>query len=162
MTTAAPETRRQLDFQTAEEVIAEIRRLQETGYQPLGNWSLTQICEHLDKTMTGGMEGTNARLPWILRKTVGKWFVQSVLKTHRMSRGIPTVKVLRPSQPSREEISAVIDQCVETLKRAERFSGPLPPHALCDNLSVEDWKKLNWVHAAHHLSFLKPAAEPTQ
>lgn len=43
--------RRSLDFHSADEVITEINRLRESGYQQLGRWNLSQICEHLAGTI---------------------------------------------------------------------------------------------------------------
>ena len=47
---------RNLDFTSGDQVIAEIQRLREVGYKKTKNWNLTQICEHLTKTMRGGMD----------------------------------------------------------------------------------------------------------
>ncbi len=49
--------RRELDFRTGDDAISEITSLRETGYSKTKNWNLTQVCEHLDATMKGGMDG---------------------------------------------------------------------------------------------------------
>ena len=54
--------RRSFDFKTAEQVIAEIQHLQTTGYTKRKRRNLTQICEHLRKTMEGEMNGLGFRL----------------------------------------------------------------------------------------------------
>jgi hypothetical protein len=61
---------RQLDFRTGEEVLAEIDRLERVGYDRGKNWNLTQICEHLERTMRMGLKDSPFRFPWILRTTV--------------------------------------------------------------------------------------------
>lgn len=147
--------RRQLDLRSADDVLREIDRLQSAGYERMGNWSLTQICQHLDKTMTGGLEGFGFQLPWILRATIGNFFVRRILKNRRMGRFNAPKRVL-PKVEGPAEDAAVIDKCRETIQRAAAASGPLPPYPLATKLSVEDWKQLQWIHASHHLGFLVP------
>ncbi|MFG0261718.1 MAG: DUF1569 domain-containing protein, partial [Novipirellula sp. JB048] len=110
-------TKRKLDFRTGDEVIAEIERLRQGDYTPLKNWNLTQICEHLDATLSGGMDGLGFRLPWILRATVGQWIFYRVLKTRHMS-SVPTLKRLEPASPDGADDDAVIDRGIATVRRA--------------------------------------------
>ena len=153
--------RRTLNFHSANEVVAEIERLQQGGYEKLKKWNLTQICDHIGETTRLGMEGSSFRMPWLFRVTFGKWFLRGVLKDRKMRAGTPTAKVLEP-KPAEHDNPEVVAQCIETYRRAAEFSGPLPPHPLVDNLTLEDWKELTWIHAAHHLGFLIPKdQEPT-
>src|SRR5690554_1953207 len=118
-TTCLPRTphfmnaKRKLDFHTGDEVIAEIERLRHGGYTKLKNWNLTQVCEHLHATMSGGMDGFGFRLPWILRTTVIKWMVYRMLRTRKMSSG-PTLKRLNPTSPDGLDNDAIIDRCLAT------------------------------------------------
>lgn len=147
--------RRQLDFRTAEEVVADIEHLRAVGYSKTKNWNLTQICEHLHETTKGGMDGFGFRLPWILRATIVKWVFRYALNHRKLFTGAPTFKSLMPKSQG-EEDSALIDECIQTTKRAGAFDGSMEGYALLDNLSTEDWKQFMWLHASHHLSFLIP------
>ena len=148
-------SRRKLDFHTGDEVIAEIQRLRTSGYERTKNWNLTQICEHLTYTMNGGMEGFGFRLPWILRATVLKPFFSRMLRTRKMMSG-PTLGRLKPKTESGPDDDAIIDHCLETITKAESFDGSLEDYPFLDNLKVEDWRQLMWMHAGHHLGFLVP------
>jgi len=97
---------RKLDFHTSDELIAEIERLRSQGYHKTKNWNLTQICEHLTYTMSGGMEGFGFRVPWILRATVIKWVFSRILRTRKMTGG-PTLGRLKPKSESGPDDDAI-------------------------------------------------------
>jgi hypothetical protein len=151
--------RRQLDFRSGAEVIDEIRRLRDGGYTKTKNWNLTQVCQHLDGTMKGGMDGFGFRLPWILRATVVKWMFGYLLKRRKMLPGAPTFPVLKPKADGGEDDNAIIDECIATIERAEAFDGSLEEYALLDNLKADDWRDFMWLHASHHLGFLVPKGQ---
>ncbi len=150
--------RRELDFHCADQVIKDVQQLRECGYQKLGNWNLTQCCEHLNATMKGGMDGFGFRLPWILRATVIQWSFSYCLKKRKLGKGFPTFKALKP-KPADSDDDAMIDKFIETCNRAETFDGSMDDYALLDNLKVDDWRQFMWIHAGHHLSFLVPKDE---
>lgn len=147
--------RRPLTLRSADDVLEEIDRLQATGYDRAGNWSLAQICQHLDKTMTGGLDGFGFKLPWILRATVGNFLVRRIIKKGRMARFSAPKKVLPRIDGATDDLE-VIDKCRATLRRAAAAAGPLPPYPLATKMSLDDWKQLQWIHASHHLGFLVP------
>lgn len=149
--------RREIDFRSADEVIRDIHNLQEEGYRKLGKWNLTQICQHLEGTMNGGMDGFGFRLPWILRATVIKWGFRFALKRRKLGSGFPTFRVLKPTWTEADDDNSAIDSCVKSCERAESFDGSLEDYPLLNNLSVEDWRDFMWLHASHHLSFLIPS-----
>lgn len=146
-------SKRSLDFHTDQEVIDEINRIRDAGYTKSKNWNLTQICEHLTATMRGGMDGFGFRVPWIVRATLMKWMLGRMLKNRKMISG-PTLKQLKPTSPPGEDDNEVIEKCIATLGEAANFPGPINDYPLLDNLGVDDWKQLMWLHAAHHLGFL--------
>lgn len=147
--------KRKLDFHTGDEVIAEIGRLRLHGYTKLKNWNLTQICEHLDATMSGGMDGFGFRVPWILRATIIKWIFNRTLRTRRMPSG-PTMDRLKPKSESGPDADANIDHCLATIERAKAFPGPIENYPFLNEIEVEDWRQFMWMHAGHHLGFLVP------
>lgn len=147
--------KRKLDFQTGDEVIAEIQRLRRDGYTIGKNWNLTQACEHLNATMLGGMDGFGFRLPWILRATVIRWIFNRKLRTRKMSSG-PTLARLKPTTDSRSDDETIIEECLATIERAKSFEGSLDDYPFLDDLKTEDWRQFMWMHAGHHLGFLSP------
>lgn len=147
--------KRTLDFHAGDEVIAEIQNLRSSGYTRTKNWNLTQICEHLNATMTGGMDGFGFRLPWVLRATIIKWIFNRMLKTRKMSSG-PTLDRLKPKSEPGSDDDAIIDDCIATIERAKAFAGPIEDYPFLNELKVEDWQQFMWMHAGHHLGFLLP------
>ncbi|QDV33403.1 DUF1569 domain-containing protein [Tautonia plasticadhaerens] len=147
--------RRSLDFRDADAVIAEIRRLQGGGYTMLGKWTLTQMCEHLTSTFRVGLDGVDRRLPWLFRKLVGEPMARHVTRTRRMISGVPAPREVVPTAPGGPDDPALIDACIATIERARDATSLPRPHPMAD-LTVAQWKELNWVHCAHHLGFLVP------
>lgn len=148
--------RRSLDFQNTDELIQDIEHLRQVGYQKLGNWSLTQICEHLEKVTRGGMDGFDFKFPWIIRATIGRYFVSKMLRTRKVpSLSAPKVFLPKPA-PAEGEDDSVIDRCLATSRRMKDFAGPFLPYPLATGVTLEDWRQIMLVHGAHHLSFLVP------
>ena len=83
--------RRELDFSTYNDVIAELDSLQSTGYQQLGQWTLGQICRHLSYYLRGSLEGFVFKLPWVVRKFVGRPLLKRVLTTRHIPAGNRTI-----------------------------------------------------------------------
>ena len=154
----AAASKRPLDFHTGDEVIEEIQKLRSDGYTKTKNWNLTQICEHLTATTAGGMDGFGFRMPWILRATIIKWIFHRMLRTRKMSSG-PTMDRLKPKTESGPDDEAIIDQCIATIERAKAFEGPIENYPFLNEIRVEDWQQLMWMHAGHHLGFLVPNQE---
>lgn len=148
-------SKRRLDFRSGEEVIDEIDRLSHGGYSKLKRWDLTQICEHLTKTMEGEMNGLGFRLPRILRSTVGDWLTRRVL-ANRVMPSVPTLPSLRPSSGSHGDDLVVIQRCIDSIKKSEQFEGSLDDYPFVDGLTHYQWRQFMWIHAAHHLGFLVP------
>lgn len=152
--------RRELDFRSADDVIAEIESLRSHGYRRMKQWNLTQICKHLTATMQGGLDGWGFRLPWIVRATYMNWEFHYALKNRRMFQGLPTLGVLKPpaapSDGAAGDDDEVIRTCIDTCRRTSQCSGTMTDNPLFNHVSAEDWKEYMWIHAAHHLGFLIP------
>ena len=149
--------KRELDFHSGQEIIVELDRLQRNGYQRLGNWSLSQMAEHIDKTIQLTMKGGNFRMPWIIRATIGQYLVNRMIRTRRGLKGFPAPKPLVPKAPPTEgDDAAIINGLRATLREMDAFEGPLPPYPLCNRMTLENWKQMMCIHAGHHLEFLLP------
>ena len=158
--------RRQLDFHSADDVIADIKMLQSSGYRKTKNWNLSQVCEHLTTTMIGGLDGWGFRLPWIVRATYMNWEFNRAIKKRKIATGLPTLDRLKPKQATSAENEPddqlAIDRCIETCRRTEAYNGTMIENPLLNHVTADQWKDYMWVHAAHHLSFLVPDTVPSQ
>ncbi|MEL7265091.1 MAG: DUF1569 domain-containing protein [Planctomycetota bacterium] len=124
-----------LDLRSGEEVIQEITHLRQAGYLRTKSWNLTQICQHLEKTMRGGMEGFGFRLPWILRVTMMKWGFAWLLKRRRLPAGLLSPKMLEPDHADCEsDDHDAIDSCIAMIRRSSEFLGPIEDYPFLNDL----------------------------
>ncbi|MEM6329310.1 MAG: DUF1569 domain-containing protein [Planctomycetota bacterium] len=143
---------RRVTLQTFDEVIDDVTRLRTAGYAAGGRWNLSQVCDHLTGTMRLGLDGDQPRVAWAVRKAFGV-LLAVILARRAMVSGAPTLPRLTPEALTEDDPQR-IDRCLATLAEARDFAGPLPPYPLCDNMTLDKWKRLMVIHAQHHLGFL--------
>jgi len=143
--------RRRLKFADADGVAAEIRRLRK-GYSRAGNWSLPQICRHLEMAIRYSMK------PASDRKMETTWFQWVLLKimlaSGKIPAGVPTPEQIVPPEDTPD---AAIEECLAALEELKNFPGEFAPHPFLGRIKHRDWVKLHLIHCAHHLGFLSPA-----
>lgn len=144
--------RRQLQFTSYPEVVAEIRRLHAVGYRKTGAWTLGQICEHLSFFFRGSLDGFNFKLPWLVRVTLGKLVRRRMLRRQAIKPGSVTVPQSVPKAVGDE--THQVAEAIRLLDRLANHSGELHDSPLLGRLTPDDWRRLHLIHAAHHLSFL--------
>ncbi len=149
--------RRSLAFGTYDDVLADIEHLQRAGYRPLGRWSLGQICRHLSYYWRGSLDGFPFRLPWIVRRLLGRAALKRRLRTRQMPAGGRTIPASVP--PADVDEAAAVAEARELLMRLKTTAVPLHPSPLFDRLSADQWRELHLLHATHHLSLLIPGDE---
>ncbi len=153
---AANPRRRQLDFKSWPEVLADVENLQRAGYRRTGNWDLAQILEHLTTGLRTAMHGIDHQGAWIIRKIIGPILVRRIIRKRRMGAGIKVPQWWLPG-PSHDE-SAAVDTFRGEVEAFQELSTPPHPHPLLGALNKEQWNDLALIHSAHHLSFLTPEA----
>jgi hypothetical protein len=145
--------RRPLAFSSLTEVMPEVDRLLQ-GHEAGGNWSLGQMCNHLSNTFVYSIEGFGAKVPWLIRKTLGPIVKRQLFKTGQMRAGIkiPEKFLPRPGLDARAEAEALR----AAVQKYSAHSGPLADHPMFGPLSRDEWTRLHCIHCAHHLSFMHP------
>jgi hypothetical protein len=156
--------RTELSFADLDQVIAEVRRLQEGGYRRAGNWSLGQCCRHLAYLNTASLDGFGPEvgIPKFVQRIlpiVGKPILWLVFKKG-MPSGLKAPKALQP--PPDVDESAEVTAMIRSLERV-RDAGPsdFKPSPIFGRLSREQWQQLHRIHAAHHLGHLVPNGAAT-
>lgn len=153
--------RRELVFRDLDEIAEDVSLLLERGYRSVGNWNLSQVCNHVSLWATYPMDGfppapfpVNAML-WLMKVTIGKKQLRKVLESGAMKEGSPTMpaSVLEPDFNTDEEAGI---QLAETIDRINSHSGNWHASPLFGTMDKETVTQLTLVHAAHHLSFLIP------
>ncbi len=146
--------RRQLKFQSLDEVLADAERCANEDYEPLGNWSAGQIFAHIARAMHGSIDGMTFQVPWpirILLKLFRKRYINGP-----MSPGVtlPSTAKSLIAEPTvtAEQGLADLREAIARLKQ----SATRAPSPAFGPMSREDSDRLHMTHAAMHLSFLTP------
>ncbi|MFO0938725.1 MAG: DUF1569 domain-containing protein [Gemmataceae bacterium] len=151
--------RRQLRFDSLDQAIADAENLLANGYDKAGNWSLSQVCDHLNDWITYPVSGyPKAPFPmgmvmWLLKVTMGGKIRRSLLTERTMPPGQPTVKT---TVHSVSEDAASVAKFREAVERFMKYTGPIHPSPLFGAMDKDTADQLQRVHTAHHLSFLVP------
>ncbi len=147
-------SRRQLHFDSLDEVLADAEQMASRPVELLGNWSQGQIYMHVATVMQQSIDGLDFEPPWYL-KIIGRLF----LKGYTLKKGfpagfqLPENTKLRPSETSVEEGLAALRAGIERLKReSTRAISPL-----LGRMTAEEWNLLHQRHAELHFSFIVPA-----
>src|SRR5690349_6521631 len=97
---------RQLDLKNFPEILAELDRLHQGGYQQAGQWDLAQISDHLTYFIKGSLDGQPYRVPWLLKFLFGRCVLRRILKKRKMKAGVFTPQKPLPAAGA-DEAAAV-------------------------------------------------------
>ncbi len=149
--TSKPARRVDISFPNEEAVVLEINHLR-NGHDRAGNWTLAQVCDHLDKAIQMRMQ-PGSFPPNTAEQESRKEMFATILKTGQLPDGIEATGPMLPPPECGEDS---IDACVARIRQFATFAGPIAPHRLFGHLTDEQARKLNLIHCARHLSFLVP------
>lgn len=148
--------RRQLHFNSLEDILADVDRLAKSReIRTLGNWSAGQILKHVSNVMNKSIDGFDNSLPAFVRLVFRVLFKQRFL-TKPMSAGFKlpakAATELVPSPTSLEEGLQAIRQAIGRLQTETKRA----PSAVLGPLTADEWNQLHCRHGELHLSFLVP------
>ncbi len=149
-------SRRELKLDRLGEALSECTRLLGSGYTQAGNWTLSQMCQHLRLTMEANMHGyprwmTVVGMP--LRPILRAFALPRVLAGNSIS-GIRTAGMFVP--PGGLDDTEQVKLFEECVREFEGQAEPLHPHPGFGRMTHEEFGRFHAAHAAHHLSFLIP------
>ncbi|GAA5505598.1 DUF1569 domain-containing protein [Novipirellula caenicola] len=149
--------RMDLRYPDLDAACADIARLREGGYELVGTWSLAQILDHLNMSMQMTIDGAEFAFPALLRPVMKLMFMPT------MRKGKPSK--LRGKAPKQLQPACDLDEdaCANRFYAlAETLMDPSTPfvthYPMLGRLNREQWLLMQQWHAAHHLSFVVPAA----
>jgi len=152
--TAKVTGRRQLKFNTLDEILADVERLAQGKVRAIGNWSPGQNIKHLALIMNGCMDGIPYKAPFYLRAVA--WFLKNKFVKNPMPAGFDLPKAaaaqLVPGDTSWEEGTQALRTALQRLKTEPQRH----PHPVLGELTREQWDQLHCRHSELHLSFLIP------
>ena len=152
--TAKVEGRRTLKFNSLDDIVAELERLNLAKLRTIGNWSPGQILRHLSVPMEWSLDGAKVKAPLIIR--FFGWFIKKRFLRNPMPAGFvlpkDTADHLVPGETSWEEGLRILRASIHRLKsESQRHPSPF-----LGELTHEQWEQLHCRHAELHLSFLIP------
>jgi hypothetical protein len=147
--------RRELNFDTPADVIADVERLRGApACDRCGNWTLEQACWHLNIATNSVMDGAGApRVPNTPEQDAMWPALEQVFATGKIRSGVQGPP---RATPPADAPPGAVDEFIATLRRFEAFPGPFGAHRLFGNLSDDQVRRLTLIHAAHHLSHFVP------
>jgi hypothetical protein len=158
-TTMAVETksvqgRRQLHFNSLDDLLADVERRNQGKIRALGNWSPGQILKHLAAVMNGSIDGLRIRAPLWLRPL--GWLFKKRILSKPMPPGFrlsdEAAKDLTFGDTTWEEGFQAFRAAVQRLKTESNRE----PSPFLGQMTREQWDQLHCRHAELHLSFLTP------
>jgi hypothetical protein len=144
--------KRRLKFDSIDEVIAEIARLR-PGYRQLRNWNLPMMGRHITLTIERFLMPPANSVPTPDEAARKAAFVDVVLATFRPPPGLIPPPDLMPPPDCTE---ADIDRAISALEKLKSYPHPLVAMGAMGPVSIDEFRRLNLIHIAHHLGYLIP------
>lgn len=146
---------RELSFDTLDAAVEEAQMLLNSGYTPVGNWTLGQVCRHLTLVQDPSVDGYPA---WIslfafLRPVMRRLLLPKVLSGDS-PRGIRTMSSFVPPKDADDAVE--VAAFVASTRRLLAHSGQYAPHPAFGRLPNSEIVRVHTAHAAHHLRFIQP------
>jgi hypothetical protein len=151
--------RREVHYDSYQDLSNDAERLASGEVRLLGNWSLGQILTHLSKTMEFSIDGMPFKAPLLVRVLM-QLFMRQRMITRPMSAGFTlprrAAEHLVPGPVSTEEGLARLRAAIQRLHdETERA-----PNAVLGEMSLDEWDSLHLRHAELHMSFVVPVQVP--
>ena len=147
--------RRQLKFNTLDDILADVERMSLGKVRSLGNWSPGQNLKHLTILMAACLDGIDVKVSFLTRIAVS--LMKGRILTKPMSPGLHLPKAaaaLLPAETSWEDGVQGISAALIRMKTEGRRHA----HPVLGTLTREQWDQLHCRHCELHLSFLVPEA----
>jgi hypothetical protein len=148
--------RRQVRYDSYDDLLRDAERLSTGNVRTLGNWSYGQILEHLSRAMNAAIDGAGFQIPWFVR-VAARLFVKNRALKGPMAPGfklpVQAAKALVPEQSLDNQAAlAMLRQAVHRLTHDTHRV----PNVVFGELSLDEWDQLLLRHAEMHMSFLVP------
>ena len=147
-----------LHFHSYEQLLADARNLQTTGWEKAGQWSLATNCDHLTRWINGMLDdGDKSGLPRVPRPF--QWFARFIIRRMVRKQKYPTLMVQAPAalKPATDILEpAALAALAAAVARLQQLTGPFIKTHCFGPIPAEDFRGMTLLHAAHHLAFLRP------
>jgi hypothetical protein len=148
--------RRELRFDSFDDLLAEAERLCAGEVKMLGNWTLAQMLEHIASGLNSTIDGSSFKAPLILRLVLAPLMKKKFLNKG-LAPGFPSPKDAEAQFLPKDD--AEIDAGLKALRAAiDRLisTDELANHPLFGKLTRDESDNFQLRHAEMHLSFAIP------
>lgn len=147
--------RRDVRYNSLDELAADAERLLAGGYTRLGNWNLGTMCTHLARSLQTGLDGWPIKINFLVRFVARRLYKDKALR--KLKPGFKLPKKAASLAPHIEEDRLGVEELQATIARWKRES-QRHAHAFFGHLTDDEWNQLMLRHAEMHMSFLVPKA----
>ena len=141
--------RREVRYETMEELLEDVKNYSGTDVKMIGNWSQGQIFKHLADTMDLSIDGFGMKFPLPLRIFV-KLFMKNKFLYKAIPSGFKAPDQFQPDETSTEEGVELITKAIA--RQQEDSNRALHPGF--GTLTLEEWTQFHLRHAEMHMSFM--------
>jgi hypothetical protein len=144
--------RREVHYESLDEVLAEAETFASENVKQLGNWSPGQIYEHLARSMNSSSDGFSSIMPAPVR-----WMLTLLMKKKFLTKTIPAGFKSPAEYTAEDSISA--EDGLAALRHAiqrQKDESKRAPHPGFGKITNDEWNQFNLRHAEMHMSFLVP------
>jgi len=145
--------RRQIKFNTLDDILADVERLYQGKVRSLGNWSPGQNLKHLTILMIACLDGIEVKVSFLTRIAVR--LMKSRILTKPMSPGLQLPKAAAALLPVETSWEVGVQEIRAALLRM-KTEVQRHAHPVLGTLTREQWDQLHCRHCELHLSFLVP------
>ncbi len=144
--------RRSVHYTDLNDFLADAERMAASGAQTIGNWTLAQIFDHLTRSLTVAVEGTDAFFPAPARLVLRFWKTRIISRPMKPGFNCPKrlTAVLRPSDGlTTAEALDNLEAAVERFQKAPSLAS----HPAFGPMTRDEWTQITLRHAELHMSF---------
>jgi hypothetical protein len=141
--------RRQVRYESFDDLLADAQQLASSEVRTLGNWSQGQIYEHLTRSLNSSIDGVGFSFPLPMRLVMSL-----VLKRRFLTKGLPAgFQAKERFVPEEIPLEPALAALEAAIARQEREPQRVK-HPGFGNIGKEGWDLFHLRHAEMHMSFL--------
>jgi hypothetical protein len=151
----ATAARREVRYNSIDELLADAERLANGKFRTVGQWTYPQILDHLAKAFVASIDGFGFQAPWFARVLIAPFAKKSFL-TKTMKAGFRLPKSAAAILPDSDlALPAALERLKQAIARYKQ-EPQRAPHPFLGMLTPDDYDRLHMRHSELHLSFMVP------
>lgn len=155
--TAKVKGRRQVRYESYDDLLADAERMAGLEVRTLGNWSYGQILDHLARSIHAMIEGPGFSMPMPMRFIMRQLMMKKMVHQELPPGFKFPVKVSdRFTPPEGAQVEPSLDALREAVARV-KSTDQRGLHPAFGTVKTSDWDSFQLRHCEMHMSFVQPA-----